>query len=126
VAQEVAPFGVVMTTLEPGAMRTNWGKRAHGKPVELLLDYEQTVGAATKRFEAIWGNESGDPEKVAQLVLKITNAMTLPSHILLGSDALQFARQAEARRTEEMNRWEAISRSVDFDAKGPVPNLPLA
>jgi NAD(P)-dependent dehydrogenase (short-subunit alcohol dehydrogenase family) len=125
VAQEVAPFGVVMTTLEPGAMRTNWGKRAHGKPVELLPDYEETVGAGIKRFETIWGNESGDPERVAQLVLKISDAMTLPSHILLGSDALQFARQAEARRMEEMNRWETISRSIDFDAKGSIPDLPL-
>jgi hypothetical protein len=79
-----------------------------------------------KRFETIWGNENGDPEKVAQLVLKITDAMTLPSQILLGSDALQFVRQAEVRRTEEMNRWEAISRSIDFDAKGPIPDLPLA
>jgi len=45
--------------------------------------------------------------------------------ILLGSDALQFARQAEARRMEEMNRWETISRSIDFDAKGSIPDLPL-
>jgi NAD(P)-dependent dehydrogenase (short-subunit alcohol dehydrogenase family) len=126
VAQEVAPFGVVMTTLEPGAMRTNWGKRAHAKSVKLLPEYEETVGAGMKRFETIWGNENGDPEKVAQFVLKITDAMTLPPQILLGSDALQFVRQAEARRTEEMNRWEAISRSIDFDAKGPIPDLPLA
>ena len=37
-------------------------------------------------------------------MLKIADAMMLPSHILLGSDALQFARQAEARHMEEMNR----------------------
>lgn len=125
VAQEVAPFGVVMTTLEPGAMRTNWGKRAHGKPVELLPDYEETVGDGIRRFETIWGNESGDPERVAQLVLKVADAMMLPPHILLGSDALRFARQAEVRRMEETNRWETISRSIDFDAKGPIPDLPL-
>ena len=52
--------------------------------------------------------------------------MKLPSHILLGSDALQFGHQTEARRTEEMNRWEAISRPINFDAKGPIPDLPLA
>jgi NAD(P)-dependent dehydrogenase (short-subunit alcohol dehydrogenase family) len=51
VAQEVAPFGVVMTTLEPGAVRTNWGRRANAKPVQLLPEYETTVGAGMKRFE---------------------------------------------------------------------------
>src|SRR5688572_24729075 len=30
VALEVAPFGVNVTALEPGGMRTNWGKRAFG------------------------------------------------------------------------------------------------
>lgn len=124
VAQEVAPFGVRMTALEPGAMRTNWGRRAHGQPVDLLPEYEASVGAGMKTFETVWGNENGDPARVAGIVLKLTEAETLPPHILLGSDAVQFIREAETRRLADIDRWEAISRSIDFSAEGDIPGLP--
>lgn len=124
VALEVAPFGVKMTSLEPGALRTNWGKRAHDNSVDLMPEYERSVGAGTKSLEGLWGNENGDPAKVARIILKIAEAEQLPPHILLGSGALQLARQAEARRTEEMARWETVSKSIDFSSKEPIADLP--
>ncbi len=124
VALETAPFGVKMTALEPGAMRTNWGKRAHADRGPLLPDYEPSVGASRKRMAELWGNEQGDPAKVAQVVLKIAEAESLPPHILLGSDALQYARQAEQARLADAERWEAVTVSVDTDAPGPIPDLP--
>ena len=60
VALETAPFGVKLTALEPGAMRTNWGKRAHAAREPLLAEYEPSVGASMRQIEAYWGNESGD------------------------------------------------------------------
>src|SRR5499425_801293 len=65
-ALETAPFGVKVTALEPGGMRTNWGKRAHADRPALLPDYEPSVGASVKQLEGYWGNESGDPARVAQ------------------------------------------------------------
>jgi NAD(P)-dependent dehydrogenase (short-subunit alcohol dehydrogenase family) len=54
---EVAPFGVKVTALEPGAMRTNWGERAHASQEPLLADYEPSVGRSIKQMEGYWGNE---------------------------------------------------------------------
>ena len=123
-AQETEPFGVKVTALEPGGMRTNWGKRANaGRPV-LLPDYEPSVGASIKQLEGYWGNESGDPFKVAQVVLRIADTETVPPHILLGSDAFQFARQAEQARMAEADRWHAVSTSTDVAAVGPIPTFP--
>ena len=124
VALETAPFGVKVTALEPGAMRTNWGKRAHAAQEPLLPDYESSVGASTKRMEAYWGKESGDPTKVAQVVLDIANAETLPPHILLGSDAFRLARQAEQARAADADRWRAVSESIDIEVLEPIPALP--
>jgi NAD(P)-dependent dehydrogenase (short-subunit alcohol dehydrogenase family) len=123
-ALETASFGVKVTALEPGAMRTNWGKRAHAGREALLPDYEPSVGTSMKQMEGYWGHESGDPVKVAQIVLKIAEAQALPPHILLGSDALQYARQAEQARAAEADRWQAVSVSIDMDANGPLPPLP--
>lgn len=124
-AQETAPFGVKVTALEPGAMRTNWGKRAHAHRPNLLPDYEPSVGASVKQMEGYWGNESGDPSKVAQVVLKIADTETLPPHVLLGSDAFQFARQADLARAADADRWRAVSLSTDVAAVGPVPTFPM-
>ena len=126
VALETASFGVKVTALEPGAMRTNWGKRAHAERPALLSDYEPSVGASVRQMEGYWGNETGDPEKVAQVVLKIADAEALPPHILLGSDALQYARQADQARAADADRWQAVSVSIDRDAAGAVPPLPTA
>jgi NAD(P)-dependent dehydrogenase (short-subunit alcohol dehydrogenase family) len=52
VALETAPFGVKLTALESGAMRTNRGRRAHAAREPLLPDYEPSVGASMKRMEA--------------------------------------------------------------------------
>ncbi|HET7535241.1 MAG TPA: SDR family NAD(P)-dependent oxidoreductase [Candidatus Didemnitutus sp.] len=123
-ALETAPFGVKVTALEPGAMRTNWGKRAHAAREPLLPEYESSVGASTKQMEAYWGSESGDPAKVAHVILDVANAETLPPHILLGSDAFRLARQAEQARAADADRWRAVSASIDIDAPEPIPALP--
>lgn len=124
VALEVAPFGVIATALEPGALRTNWGKRAHARQEALLPDYEPSVGATMRQLAGHWGNETGDPAKVAQLVLRLAEADRLPPHILLGSDAIRLAGQADESRAANADRWRAVSASIDFDADGPIPPLP--
>src|SRR5205823_5016846 len=73
-AQEVAPFGVKVCALEPGGMRTNWGTRAHQDLPELLPDYEPSVGAVVTTLKSHWGQENGDPAKVAQVILRLTGS----------------------------------------------------
>jgi NAD(P)-dependent dehydrogenase (short-subunit alcohol dehydrogenase family) len=123
VAQEVAPFGVKLCALEPGGMRTNWGTRANKDTPDLLPDYEPSVGAVIKALASYWGNEKSDPDKVAQLILRLAASEQLPAHLLLGSDAVQFAGQAEATRAQEAEQWRKVSVSTDVDAKGPLPDI---
>jgi NAD(P)-dependent dehydrogenase (short-subunit alcohol dehydrogenase family) len=123
VAQEVAPFGVKVCALEPGGMRTNWGARANQDTPSLLPDYEPSVGAVIKALASYWGNEMSDPAKVAQLILRLVDSEHLPAHLLLGSDAVQYAGQAEATRAQEAERWRDVSVSTDVEAKGPLPEI---
>jgi NAD(P)-dependent dehydrogenase (short-subunit alcohol dehydrogenase family) len=120
-AQEVAPFGVKVCALEPGGMRTNWGVRANKETPVLLPEYEPSVGAVIKALASYWGNEISDPAKVAQLILRLADSDQLPAHLLIGSDAVQFAGQAEATRAAEAARWREVSVSTDFNAFGPLP-----
>ncbi|MVM30965.1 SDR family NAD(P)-dependent oxidoreductase [Spirosoma sp. HMF4905] len=123
-ALETAPFQVNITALEPGGMRTSWGQRAFSGTLDLLPDYEPSVGAQYKAVEGYWGHESGDPEKVAQLVLKIAEAKQLPAHILLGSDVYQFARAISEQQWKVADRWKEVSAYIDFTNQQPLPELP--
>jgi NAD(P)-dependent dehydrogenase (short-subunit alcohol dehydrogenase family) len=122
-AQEVAPFGVKVCALEPGGMRTNWGARAHKDVPDLLPDYEPSVGAIVKALHSHWGKENSDPAKVADAILRLAASDRLPAHLLLGSDAVRYAGEAEAARGAEAERWRETSISTDADAPGELPAL---
>jgi NAD(P)-dependent dehydrogenase (short-subunit alcohol dehydrogenase family) len=122
-AQEVAPFGVKVCALEPGGMRTNWGVRANQETPDLLPDYEPSVGAVAKALKSYWGHEMSDPVKVAQVVLHLAASDRLPAHLLIGSDAVRFAGEAEATRAADAARWREISLSTDFDALTALPSV---
>jgi len=122
-AQEVAPFGVKVCALEPGGMRTNWGVRAHQDTPGLLPDYEPSVGAVVKALHSLWGQENSDPALVAQVILRLAAADRLPAHLLIGSDAVRYAGEAEAARAADADRWREVSVSTDFNAPAALPAL---
>ena len=124
-AQELAPFGVKVCALEPGGMRTNWGTRAHQDLPELLPDYEPSVGELITTLKSLWGQENGDPVKVAQVILRLAASDRLPAHLLLGSDAIHYAGEAEAARAAEAERWRQMSVLIDINASESLPALPL-
>ena len=122
-AQEVAPFGVKVCALEPAGIRTNWGVRANQNSPDLLPDYEPSVGAAVNALKSYWGKETSDPVKVAQVVLRLAACDRLPAHLLLGSDAVKHAGQAEATRAADAELWREVSVSTDVDATVSLPAL---
>jgi NAD(P)-dependent dehydrogenase (short-subunit alcohol dehydrogenase family) len=124
-AQEVAHYGVKVCALEPGGMRTNWGFRANRDIPDLLQDYEPSVGTVIGTLKSHWGHETSDPVKVAQVILHLASSDQLPAHLLLGSDAVHYAAQAQVNRTAEAERWSEVSASTDFEAPKALPALPL-
>jgi NAD(P)-dependent dehydrogenase (short-subunit alcohol dehydrogenase family) len=118
-AKEVAPFGVKVCALEPGGIRTNWGIRATKATVDLLPEYEPSVGAMATILKSRWGSENSDPAKVAQVVLRLAASDRLPAHLLLGSDAIQHAGQAEATRAADAECWRNLAYRPTPMVRGP-------
>lgn len=125
IALEVASFGVRVCALEPGGMRTNWGNRANAEVPVLLPEYEPSVGALVKSLETYWGHEASDPAKVAQVILQLARKEQLPAHLLLGSDAVQYARLAEDKRESDAMVWLNVSISTDAEGVQGQPALKL-
>ena len=123
IAQEVAPFGVTVCAVEPGGMRTEWGKRATAGIPELLPEYEPSVGVFIERLKGHWGHETSDPAKVAQVILKLAYEQKLPAHLLIGSDAVQYAELAQNQRDAEAKSWNDVSVSTDAQELQELPDL---
>lgn len=108
-AKEVAPFGVRVTVLEPGGMRTDWaGSSMHIAPVR--PEYESTVGVSARMH----GGDSigaSDPRLVAELLLRVVAMDEPPLRLLVGPDAFQHGTAAGRALLAEDERNESLSRS---------------
>jgi NAD(P)-dependent dehydrogenase (short-subunit alcohol dehydrogenase family) len=114
-AIEVAPFGVKVCTLEPGGIRTNWGRHAgQGAPVP-LPDYDASVGWMLKRLRSLDERAESDPQKIADLIVRLTNSDEVPVRLILGADAAKRVQQAEAARASEAERWRHFTVSTAFE-----------
>jgi len=122
-AMEVAPFGVKVCTLEPGGIRTNWARRAGQNAVDLLPEYEPTVGAIYKLLQTIEGRQEGDPRKIAEVVLQLANSDEVPIRLVLGVDAEKRVQRAEAVRASEAEKFRHLTLSTVFADAEPIPEL---
>ncbi|MFJ5269757.1 oxidoreductase [Streptomyces sp. NPDC088358] len=113
-AGEVAPFGVKVTIVEPGGIRTGWAAGAAEPSGPVTPDYEQTVGAWLAMFAKYAGNEPGDPDRMARAIIGAVDAEEPPRRLLLGSDALGIAIRSEEARLVEARKWAEVSRSTDY------------
>ncbi len=111
-AAEVGLFGVKVCTLEPGGMRTNFAQRAVEKFPELLPDYEPSVGAIYKMIAAAPGNSESDPKKIADIVVKLSNAEDVPKRLILGKAAEMYVNQVETARAAEAAKYRELTRST--------------
>jgi NAD(P)-dependent dehydrogenase (short-subunit alcohol dehydrogenase family) len=123
-AQEVAPLGIKVTVLEPGGMRTDWAGSSMSIP-QISEPYQQTVGTMSRLLRDGGGNAAGDPVKVADVVLEITELEQPPLRLLLGSDAVRYAAAVERERAGADARWRNLSLSTDHDAATPADLDPL-
>ncbi|MET9241181.1 oxidoreductase [Nonomuraea sp. NPDC003709] len=114
-ANEVAPFGVKVVIVEPGAFRTDW----QGTSMEIHLvgpDYEQTVGTIHRHRRDTDGTQPGDPARAARIIIDVVGHDDPPRRLLLGSDAVASAQKAAELRAAETEKWADVSRSADYPA----------
>ncbi|TDO68339.1 NADP-dependent 3-hydroxy acid dehydrogenase YdfG [Kribbella sp. VKM Ac-2571] len=111
---EVHPFGVKVTIVEPGGFRTDWGGSSM-QLAEVHPDYESTVGEMHRRRLEMDGKQPGDPARAPQAILQIVGLDNPPLRLLLGSDALKLAESASASRAAEATAWAHLTTSTDFD-----------
>ena len=119
--------GTVAVRREGLCPRTRRNADKLGRPCEpghaLLPEYEPSVGAFAEALKSYWGKEVSDPVNVAQVVLRLAGSDSLPAHLLIGSDAVRFAGEAERTREAEAKQWRQMSLSTDVDSSTVLPDM---
>jgi NAD(P)-dependent dehydrogenase (short-subunit alcohol dehydrogenase family) len=109
-AQEVAPFGVKVTVLEPGGIRTDWAGSSMNVP-PVSEPYQQTVGGFAQMLRQSSGHEASIPSKVADIVIKLTNEAEPPLRLLVGPDAVVYGGKAGEALAASDKKWHDLSVS---------------
>ena len=123
-AQEVGPLGIRVTVIEPGGMRTDWAGSSM-RVDEIRSDYQATVGAYWTHVRADSALTRGDPRKVAQAILRVSEEPQPPLRLPVGSDAAFIAGLVAAARAAEDAKWRELSMSTDFDGMLPFSETPV-
>lgn len=113
-SKEVAGLGIKVTSIEPGGFRTDWA----GASMTFAPDvdgYESTVGSIKKFLTSGRFVPMGDPDKAAQVMINLVSHPEPPVHLVLGSEATDILRSADADRKAEFEKWLAVSISTDSD-----------
>lgn len=114
VAQEVAPFDIEFTLVEPGPTHTNFGA-ALVSPSPMAA-YEHTPAGDVRR--AVASGEfamTGDPVKMAKAMLDVAAASPAPKRLLLGSGAYERVHAALTERLAALERQQAVALSTEMD-----------
>jgi NAD(P)-dependent dehydrogenase (short-subunit alcohol dehydrogenase family) len=113
--QELAPLGIHVTLVEPGALRTAFlDENSIRYASQEFTDYDSTAGEARRKVSQLRGKERGDPDRCALAILQIIGAPEPPMHLFLGSGALRRARSRVEQITHELDVWEHLSNSISF------------
>ena len=117
-AKEIAPLGIKLTLVEPGAFRTEFAGDSLATPDEQIADYEETAHKFVKMQEEMSGEQPGDPDKAAQAMIKVVDSDNPPMRLVLGEDALKATRQKIETFQKELDEWEDVTLSTSYeDAK---------
>lgn len=114
-SQEVAPLGIKVTAVAPGAFRTDFlSTHSIRKSDADDVTYADSVARSDAAFNAMAGRQLGDPGRAARAILALVDSPNPPLHLLLGSDALNRFRSKLDRVVAEIAEWEEVTLGTDF------------
>ena len=114
VAQEVAPFGIGMTIVEPGGARTEfrYGSAQVAKPMPV---YDNTPAHSFLRMlDPKNGLAPGDPARMAARIIESVDVEPAPLRMVLGSQALESTLATLRKRIAGFEAQTELAASTDF------------
>ena len=116
-AQEVKPLGIQVCIVEPGGFRTDWGT-ASMSYAPAMDAYNESVGRR-RAFMQSGYIFPGDPQKAANVILKLTAMEQMPLRQPLGTDASVFLKFGYEQSLAELALTTPLALTTDHDDADP-------
>jgi NAD(P)-dependent dehydrogenase (short-subunit alcohol dehydrogenase family) len=114
VAQEVAPFGIGVTIVEPGGARTEF-RYGSARVADLMPEYDGNPAHAFQRMlDPANGLAPGDPARMAARIIDSVDTEPAPLRMVLGSQALDSTIDTLRRRIAAFEGQTELAASTDF------------
>ncbi len=115
-SQEMAPFNIGVTIVEPGGARTEFRYKS-AKIAKPIKAYDNTPAHAfQKMLDRKNGLAAGDPERMAARIIESVDITPAPLRMVLGSGALKTTIEVLKKRLEDFKGQEQLAASTDFQA----------
>ncbi|MDA4110164.1 SDR family oxidoreductase [Mycolicibacterium holsaticum] len=111
-AQEVAPFGIHVTLIEPAGFSTDWSG-ASARRSDPLPDYKE-VHEEADRIRSQRVAKPGDPRATARALLKVIDAENPPLRVFFGEYGLEMIKAEYENRIKTWEQWQPVA----IDAQG--------
>src|SRR5213076_2964240 len=114
--QEIAPFGITTTIVNPGFFRTELLEPAsvtYAQPS--IEDYAASRADQLKWWQAQSGLQPGDPAKLARALVTIAGEEPPPRRFIAGADAIALAEQHVADLQAQIAAYRELSTSLALD-----------
>jgi NAD(P)-dependent dehydrogenase (short-subunit alcohol dehydrogenase family) len=114
-AAEVQPFGIFVTIVEPGPFRTDFltpeSLRFGGTPI---ADYDAGRRQIQQSFEQRTGRQPGDPDKLADAMVRLAKEPKPPLRFLAGKFAVEAVGAKLKNMQADFDSWRELSLDTDF------------
>jgi NAD(P)-dependent dehydrogenase (short-subunit alcohol dehydrogenase family) len=105
-AQEVAPFGVHITLIEPAGYDTDWSGSS-SRRAEQLAAYADVHAATDAERKNRW--QQGDAKASAAALLKVVDAEEPPLRVFFGEAPLRLAKADYEDRLRTWEQWQPVA-----------------
>ncbi|MEU7867392.1 SDR family NAD(P)-dependent oxidoreductase [Dactylosporangium sp. NPDC049140] len=113
--EEVAPLGIRVLAIEPGAFRTHAYAGFPGEPLtETIPAYRRMLEDVRSAMIDQDGKQPGDPLRGARAVIAAMAGESPPHRLVLGSGAYDAVTSTLREAITDITRSEAASRAADF------------
>jgi NAD(P)-dependent dehydrogenase (short-subunit alcohol dehydrogenase family) len=114
-AQELKPFGIHVTIVEPGSFRTGFlSGRSLERAGRIIEAYASTSGKTRASADAGDGFQLGNPTLAARAIISVTRVAKPPLRLVLGADALERVHIKLAQVANDMETWRLTTVSTGF------------
>jgi len=118
---EIEPFGIHTTIVEPGFFRTDLLTKESTAYAELSIeDYAERTAETRPAWEAMSGQQTNDPAKLAQALVTIAREKQPALRFAAGADAVAAVEQKAKDLLDQVEAYRDLSSSLGIDERQGV------